>query len=380
MIAPLAQRLAALSQDQLHAVLGGMSPAELEALKWSWELWRMPHQVPPPEPWSTWVMLAGRGAGKTYAGAQWVRSQVESGRCRSIGLIAQTHMAGRKIMVEAESGILAVSPPSFQPTYEMASARITWPNGAQAHLVTAEAPERIRGHNFDAIWADELCSWESAEETWNQAQLALRLTGPLGDPPRTVVTSTPKNHALLKRILADPGTVVTKASSYANVYLNPERLSQWKSQYEGSGLARQEIHAELIEDAEGALWNRALIEQTRVRSAPETLKRVVVAIDPAGSSGKNSDETGIIVAARDGDGHGFVISDLSGKYTPEGWARKAIDAFRRHKADRIIAETNFGAAMVENTLRALDPSVSFEPLHASRGKAMRAEPIVALFE
>jgi phage terminase large subunit-like protein len=376
-----AARLAALPKDQLHDVLAGLGPAELESLRWSWEFWRREDQTPPDGPWRVWALIAGRGSGKTWTGAQWVRSEIESGRRRSIAIAGPTNLAVRKVQVEGPSGLLSVCPPDNLPTYEMATGRLRWPNGGEAHILSSETPDRARGYNFDGCWADELCAWEDVQNFWDQISLATRITGPLGGAPRLVITTTPRNISTLKQILADPGTVITRASTFANAAnLDPEVLKHLQSRYGNTSLGRQELLGQVVEDVEGALWTRALIDGTRVKAAPEHLTRVVVAIDPAGTSGKASDETGIIVAGRDAEGHGYVIADLSGKYSPDGWARRAIEAYRRHRADRIVAETNFGAAMVENTLRAVAPDVPFKALHASRGKAVRAEPVVALFE
>jgi phage terminase large subunit-like protein len=212
-------------------------------------------------------------------------------------------------------------------------------------------------------------------------QMALRLAGPLGHPPASLVTTTPRNIPILRSILASPSTVTSRSRTSDNMgNLDPSTVAFLQERYGGTSLGRQELDAELIADSEGALWSRALLDATRVRAAPADLKRVVVTIDPAGGSGRNSDETGIVVAARDAERHGYVIANLSGKHSPDGWARRAIDAYRRHRADRIVAEQNFGGAMVEATLRAVDPSVPVKLVHASRGKAVRAEPVVALFE
>lgn len=279
-------------------------------------------------------------------------------------------------MIEGESGILAACPPWNMPTYEMATSRLTWPGGQVAHLVTAEAPDRIRGFNFDFCWADEVTSWQDAENTWNQVQLALRLTGPRGDPPRTIVTSTPKNTPLMRKILALPGVAVTRASSYDNTYLNPDRLAQWRAQYEGTTLGRQEIYGELLIDDENALWTRSMLDACRVKTAPE-MRRIVVAVDP---SGGGKDECGIVVCGLGVNGEAYILQDLSAKLSPERWARRAVEAFHAHRADRIVAEQNFGGQMVEATIRSVDPNVPIRMVHASRGKQIRAEPVVALYE
>lgn len=379
----LAALLAALPEDQRRAVLADLPAADLAALEYAWPLWARPDQLPPPPlpdglPWRTWLLLAGRGAGKTRAAAEATRAEVEAGRRRSIGLVGPTADTLRR---DQAAAILQVSPPWLMPQHEPSQRRIVWPNGAIAHLLSAEEPDRIRGLNLDFAWCDELCAWANQAETWSNLQLALRVPGPKGDAPAAIVSTTPKRGKLLREILADPSTVVTRASTFANAAnLDPATLRHLERQYGGSSLGRQELAGELLEEVDGALWSRELLERCRIGRAPEGLRRIVVAIDPAGGSSKQSDETGIIVAGRDGDGHGFVLADASGRYTPEGWARRAVDLYRSRHADRIVCEANFGGAMVEATIRAVDPRVPVKMVHASRGKAIRAEPIVALYE
>lgn len=283
-------------------------------------------------------------------------------------------------MVEGPSGILAISPPDFRPAYEPSTRRIVWPNGCVAYTFSAEKPDRLRGPNLDAAWADEIAAFPALEAVWDMLQMALRLEGPRGDPPQVVVTTTPKPLPLLKNITAAPTTVITKGRTADNsANLDASTLKYLQDRYGGTTLGRQELEAEMLDDVEGALWSRKLIDECRVATPPD-LKRIVVAIDPAGSSGPNSDETGIVVAGTGADGHNYLLADLSGKYSPERWARRAIDAFRMHRADRILCEQNFGGAMVESTLRAVDSSVPITMVHASRGKAVRAEPVAALYE
>lgn len=206
-----AQRLAELPDDARRAVLEGLTQPELEALSWNWEFWRLPHQAPPEPPWRVWALKAGRGAGKTWTGAQWVRSEIESGRRRSIALVAPTHLAGRKVMIE--DGLLRLCPPHAMPTYEVATGVVRWPNGGVCHLLSSETPDRARGYNFDGAWCDEVGAWDNAENTWDQLSFATRLPGPLGDSPAIVITTTPRPTKLLRAILADPGTKTTTATT-----------------------------------------------------------------------------------------------------------------------------------------------------------------------
>jgi phage terminase large subunit-like protein len=323
--------------------------------------------------------MAGRGAGKSWTGAQWVRNEIETGRRRSIALVAPTHLAGRKVMIE--DGLLRLCPPDNMPTYEMAIGVVRWPNGGVCHLLTSETPDRIRGYNFDGAWCDEIGAWENPDDTWDQLSFALRLTGPKGDAPAIVGTTTPRPTKLLRRLISDPGTVVTRASTYDNkANLDSTVLNHLETRYGNTRIGRQELMGEMLLDVEGALWTRSMMDQCHIEHPPAELRRIVVAIDPAGSSNKNSDETGIIVAGIDRAGIGYVLADLSGRYSPETWARKAVEAYKGWRADRIIAERNYGGEMVEATIKAVDRTVPVKTIVATRGKAVRAEPIGAFYE
>ena len=380
-----AHLVAALPEDQRLTLLAGMTPSEIDQLHYAWRFWARPDQLPPIRPaghpgWRTWLLLAGRGFGKTRTGAEWVREQAESGKRMQIGVIGPTSDAVRRIQVEGPSGILAVCPPNARPSYEPSTRRIVWPSGCVAHLFSAEEPDRLRGPNLDACWLDELAAFANMESVWDMTQMALRMPGPKGDAPQIVVSTTPKPSPLLKAIIAAPSTVITKGKTNDNaVNLDASTLKYLQERYGGTTLGRQELDAEMLDDVEGALWNRAMLDECRVQKVPD-LRRVIVSIDPAGGSGASNDETGIIVAGIGADGHGYVLTDASGRYSPEGWARRAIACYHTHSADRIVAEQNFGGAMVEATMRAVDRRVPIKMVHASRGKAVRAEPVVALYE
>lgn len=376
-----AQCLASLGATEQAELLSGLDPEALAALDADWRFWARPEQLPPDGDWRTWLILAGRGWGKTRTLSEWVRAEAESGRRRQIGIVGPTADAVRRTQVEGPSGILAVSPASFRPDYEPSTRRITWPNGCVAHLFSAEEPDRLRGPNLDAAGCDEIVAWANMEATWNNLQLALRLPGPKGDAPRAVISTTPKPLPLLKSIMKASSTLITRGRTMDNAAnLDASTLQFLQDRYGGTSLGRQELEGELIEDAEGALWSRGMIEAGRVPKAPETLKRVVVAIDPAGGNGRGNDQTGIVVAAIGHDDHVYVLADCSGKFSPEGWARAAVNAYRDYQADRIIAEQNFGGAMVASTIRAVSATVPVKLVHASRGKAVRAEPVVAMYE
>src|SRR5262245_43879151 len=348
-----------------------------DALEASWPAIARLNQLPPPGDWQVWLLLAGRGFGKTRTLAEWVCHQAASGQASRIALVAATAADARDVLVEGQSGILAVAPPWFRPVYEPSKRRLTWSNGAIATTFSAEEPERLRGPQHDAAVCDELGSW-SRPETWDMLQFGLRL----GRHPRCLVATTPRPTKLIRELLAREGrdVVVTRGSTYENrANLAPGFFDQVIRKYEGTRLGRQELLAEVLEDTPGALWNREALDACRREHAP-VLLRIVVAIDPAATSGEDADETGIIVVGKDGGGNGYVLADLSGRDPPVDWAKAAIAAYRRYRADRIVAEVNNGGEMVEATLRMVDPNVPFTAVRASRGKVTRAEPVAALYE
>jgi phage terminase large subunit-like protein len=356
-----------------------MSPQEAERFPTDWRgWWARPNQLPPKTNWQVWLVLAGRGFGKSRTGAEWVREKVETKQAGRLALIGPTTADVRDVMVEGDSGILARSPKHFRPEWKPSKRRLTWPNGAIATTYSADKPDRLRGPQHDGAWADEAAVWRYGPEAWDMLMFGLRL----GNNPQVVVTTTPKPVKLIRELLARKGqdVEVTHGTTYENrSNLAEQFLKTIITRYEGTRLGRQELLAELLEDVPGALWQRLRIEELRVLVIPQ-LTRIVVAIDPAASSQEKSDETGIIVAGIGEDGHGYVLNDLSGRYTPTEWAKKAIAAYRLYKADRIVAEINNGGEMVEATLRSIDADIPYRGVHASRGKAIRAEPISALYE
>jgi phage terminase large subunit-like protein len=327
-----------------------------------------PAQVAPDGDWTAWLYVGGRGAGKSRAGAEWVHEQVQAG-ARRIALVGPTAGDVRDVMVEGESGIMNCGP--VRPVYEPSKRRVTWPNGAIATTYSADEPDRLRGPQHDAAWCDEIAAWRYPQ-AWDMLMLGLRL----GSDPRVVATTTPKPVKLVRDLLAS--AVVTRSTTYDNLdNLAPTFREQILARYEGTRLGRQELLAELLEDVPGALWTRDLIERAR-GTAPD-LSRIVVAIDPAVTSGEESDATGIIVVGAI-QNVGYVLEDLSGRFPPEQWARLAVDAYRRWDADRIVAEANNGGDLVASVLRAVDPNVPVRLVRASRGKRARAEPVSALYE
>jgi phage terminase large subunit-like protein len=381
--------LSGLPIGDWDAFLDDLSPNALLSLPWLFEHWALEgHQLPPAGDWTTWVILGGRGAGKTRAGSEWIRAQVEGsrpgdrGRCSRVALVAETIDQAREVMVFGESGIMASSPPDRRPDWQASRKRLVWPNGAVAQLFSASDPESLRGPQFDCAWADELAKWPKGEDAWDMLQFALRL----GTHPRQVVTTTPRSVPLLSALLDDPRTVSTHAPTEANrMHLAKSFLAHVTARYGGSRTGRQELQGELMFDVEGALWTMASLEAARVPREVE-VDRVVVAVDPPVSSGSDADECGIVVvgAATKGppqDWVGVVLEDgsLSGA-SPQAWAERAVALAAKHRADRVVAEVNQGGDLVEKLVRGVDPLVPYRAVRASRGKAARAEPVAALYE
>jgi phage terminase large subunit-like protein len=370
-----ASSLASLPENLRNKLIWSLSPTQALKIKYEWPYRARPAQLPPPGDWRVWLLLAGRGFGKTRTGAELVRARVEAHTARRIALVAPTAADARDVMVEGESGLLKTAPRLDRPLYEPSKRRLTWANGAVATIFSADEPERLRGPQHDFAWCDELAAWRYPE-AWDMLMFGLRL----GDDPRAIVTTTPRPTRLIRTLIADPKVVVTRGGTRENrANLAPAFLDQIVKRYQGTRLGRQELDAELLDDMPGGLWQRGIIEATRTSTAPE-FSRVVVAIDPAVSASEHADETGIIAAGRDANGHGYVLADASGRYAPAEWARVAIAAYRAHQADRIVAEINNGGDMVEATLRVIDPDVPFSAVRAARGKVARAEPVAALYE
>ena len=370
----LAHLIALLPEVDRRAALRVLTPAEADEVYNDWRFWSRPDQRAPTGSWRIWLILAGRGYGKTRCGAEWVLEQVRRGS-RRIALVGETKADVRDVMVEGESGILACSG-NQRPLYEPSKRRLTWRNGAMATCYSGDEPDQLRGPQHDGAWLDELAKYRYAEETWSNLDLGLRL----GDDPQAVVTTTPRPIPIIRELVEDKRATITRGSTYDNLpNLAESFASRIIERYEGTRLGRQELHAEILDDIPGALWQRDDIDAHRRANPPASCERIVVGIDPAVTSGEEADETGIVVAAV-ADGHGYVLEDLSGHYTPSEWASEALKAYYRHNADRIVAEVNQGGEMVEHTIRTLDRNASFRAVRASRGKIRRAEPIAALYE
>jgi phage terminase large subunit-like protein len=346
-----------------------------------WRARARPSQLPPPGDWNGWLVMAGRGFGKTRTGSEWVRELVETGAAGRVALIAPTASDARDVMVEGPAGLLTVASPWFRPEYEPSKRRLTWPNGATATTFSSEEADRLRGPQHDAAWFDELAAMADPSATWDMAMFGLRL----GTRPRWLVTTTPKPIKLLRELLAREGkdVVITRGSTFDNSKnLAPSFLESIRAKYENTRLGKQELFAALLLDVQGALWTRDMLDRANGSWKLPDMKRVVVAIDPSGTRGEedSGDSVGIVVAGLGADGFAYVLADKTCKLSPDGWGRVAVKAYHDFKADRIIAERNFGGAMVEHVIRTIDRNVSYREVTASRGKIARAEPISALYE
>ncbi|MEQ8825470.1 MAG: terminase family protein [Filomicrobium sp.] len=375
-------------QATIRKALAQLSDEEIESIDADWQIWARDDQLPPvatPDgmPWSVWLVLGGRGAGKTRAGAEWIKAQAlglspfankPAGR---IALVGETIADVRSVMVEGVSGLLAVHRPEERPLFEPSKMQLTWPNGTIAQMFSAENSESLRGPQFAIAWCDEIAKWRNGEETWDMLQFAMRL----GEQPQIVATTTPRPVPLLKRLIQDEATVTARCSTAANAdNLAPSFVAELTRRYAGTALGRQELLGELIEDFSGSLWRRDWIEAHRVSERPSALAQIVVAVDPPVTATQNSDACGIVVAAKGKDHRFYVLDDRSVQgREPTVWAKAAIAAHKDYRAQRIVAEVNQGGDLVSAVLRQIDPTVVIRQVRATRGKWVRAEPIAALY-
>jgi phage terminase large subunit-like protein len=366
----------------LNELTAGFRAGHYEALLKLWEIWAREDQLPPEGNWRNWLILGGRGAGKTRAGAEWVRGvalgQKRFGEsARQIALVGESLADVREVMIEGVSGLLSIHARRERPAWEPSRRRLEWNNGAVAYAFSADDPESLRGPQFEAAWCDELCKWRRAQSAFDMLQLGLRL----GKNPRAAITTTPRPLPLLKRLLADPSTKVSRAATKENAFqLAPQFLEQMLSRYAGTRLGRQELDGELLEARTDALFPRERLERARVETHPP-LARIVVAVDPPASSREGADACGIVAAGADDDGKVFVLADESaGGLSPLQWASRAIALYRRLQADRIVVEVNQGGEMARAVLQETDASVPVTQVRATRGKVLRAEPVAALYE
>ncbi len=399
-----AEFFAESSVQERRALFSSLNRREQQDFLYHWNFWARPEQRQPAGDWSIWLIMAGRGFGKTRAGAEWVRSIAECDGSARFALVGANYAETRTVMVEGESGLLSIAPPQQRPIWEPSLKRLTWENGAQAHLYSAAEPEGLRGPQHSHAWCDEIAKWMNnagqAEAAWDNLKMGLRL----GFRPQLVATTTPRPVPLV-RALVSGGVAITRGRTRDNdLHLPVAFLTAMEADYRGTRLGRQELDGELIEDVEGALWTRAMIEgcrvgrdAVRVEHSRDTgdgasrshdcardereigFVRVVIGVDPPAS--KNGDACGIIVAGLGADGKAYILADCSvEKASPESWARKVADAADRYDADRVIAEANQGGAMVKSVLQAAKISLPVKLVHAARGKVARAEPVAALYE
>lgn len=380
--------LASVDEDTEAAFLASLNDNALAALPWLFEFWALPHQLPPEGDWTTWIVLGGRGAGKTRAGAEWVRSMVEGstpdapGRARRVALVGETYDQALAVMVKGESGLIACSPPDRTPRWVAGERMLVWPNGAEARVYSAHDPEALRGPQFDLAWSDELAKWPKAQETWDMLQFGLRL----GQHPQQVVTTTPRNVNVLKDLLAREGVAHSHAPTEANsAYLADSFLKEVRARYGDTRLGRQELDGVLMDDVDGALWTRNEIDRLRTNRVPDGA-RVIVAVDPPVTGHEGSDACGIVVVGvvetgNPADWHAVVIDDCSVRAaSPQGWAETAVMAYHKYGAARMVAEVNQGGDLVQTMMRQVDPTVNYRAVRASKGKVARAEPVAALYE
>jgi phage terminase large subunit-like protein len=371
MISP-ASFLASLSSAEREAHLAKLTPETRAALKWHWPFWARPNQLAPDGMWATWLLMSGRGFGKTESGAQWVKARIEGG-AKHIALVAETQKDLEEVMVPR---LVAIHRPEDAPTVRYRPVRMTWPSGATALGYNGTEPNQLRGPEFDTAWVDELAKYRYAQETWDMLQFTMRK----GDDPRVVVTTTPRPIPLLKSLLADAGTVITTGTTFDNADNLPAKFVEGlRKRYGGTRLGRQELYAEVLGDIPGALWYLAQIDGYRLTAIPENMGRILVAVDPAVTAHEESDEHGVIVAGLSGQ-DGIVLHDGSLRGSPLDWARRAISLHDSYGADGIVVEVNQGGDMVAQTLRSVRPNINVIEVRATRGKHVRAEPIAALYE
>jgi len=379
-----ADRFKALSAAKRREMMKEFSDEEANFILHDWEFWARPEQLTPPGDWVNWLILAGRGSGKTRVGAEQVRRWTKD--FPIVNLIGPTAADVRDVMVQgigAGSAIMEVCRREEAPVYEKSKRRLVWPNGAISLLFSAEEPDRLRGPQHMKLWCDEIAGWQYPDTCWEQAEFGLRL----GAKPQTVITTTPKPTKLIKMLANSKSTYLTQGTTYDNrSNLAPAFFDTIITKYEGTRLGRQELNAEILEDRPGALWTLKAIDADRVSRLPE-LRRVVVGVDPAVSSGDESAEWGIVCVAegaspsgQEWPPHYYVLDDLSGRYTPNDAAKVVVSSYKAYKADRIVAEVNNGGDLVEAILRNVDHAFAYKAVHASRGKLTRAEPIAALYE
>lgn len=365
-----------LTESAPNLVVSSNSFIAARRILWTHQLARANQLPTEDDSWNTWLALAGRGFGKTRMAAEWLAFQAIINENTRWAIVAPTFADARDTCAEGVSGIINIlNEYGVLKDYNRSIGEIVLTNKSKIKLYSAKEPNRLRGPQFHGGWFDELASFQYPE-AWDMYQFALRL----GKHPQTVITTTPRPTKLIRELTKRDGVNIVRGSTFDNAAnLAETALAELTLRYEGTRLGRQELYGEIIDEVEGALWTLQQVDESRVESAPPLI-RIVVAIDPAVTANENSDETGIVVCGMSGNGHYYVLEDLSCRATPDAWARIAVDAYQRWKADRIVGETNNGGDMIEHLLRQVDRTVSYKKVTATRGKIIRAEPVASIYE
>jgi predicted phage terminase large subunit-like protein len=370
---PARSDLLILIQNQVQAQL-----AARKALRKRFDWYahaRFEQRLPLDPNWRTWLIMAGRGFGKTRTGAESVRRLVESGAAKNIGIIGKSMVEAASVMLHGESGLLNIFPAHERPIYKPSQQKVFFKNGAVATLFGGNTPERLRGPQFDLVWIDELAKFRNPDDLYDQVMMGLRL----GKDPKCIITTTPRPIPLIEKLMKEDTTVTTRGSTFDNAAnLAPSFLAQMQRSYASTRLGSQELYAELLTEKQGALWNRSIIRYKTPED--DNWRRIVIAIDPATTHHDKSDETGIMVAGIHEDGNVYVLEDLSGRLSPNDWGQRVTEAYWRYKADRVVAEVNKGGDLVERVVKSIDRQISYRAVRATRGKVVRAEPVASLYE
>jgi phage terminase large subunit-like protein len=372
----LAKSLALLPEQERKKFLNSLTEEEAGDLLYDWEVWARPKQLEPPGEWLTWMILTGRGWGKTRTGAEWVISKAKKG-AKHIALIGKTKADVRDTMLElGPASIMKISHPKFRPEYEPSKRRLTWPNNCIATIYSGDEPDQVRGPSHDFSWLDELAKFQYPQDVWDNLMFGLRE----GEDMKILVTTTPRPIPIIKNLIKDPNTIPVRGSTFENKDNLPKKYFDYViAPYVGTRLGRQEIEGEILDDNPDALWTRKIIDNNRRNKFPE-LVRVVIAVDPEATANEKSSETGIMAIGICVDGHGWLLSDDSLRGTPDQWGNAVVTSYNKYNADRIIGEVNNGGDMIEYVIKTVNPSVSYKSVRASRGKYIRAEPVAALYE
>jgi len=372
----LIKSIISLPEEQRKKILNELSEKEAQEILYDWECWARPKQLPPPGEWLTWLILTGRGWGKTRTGSEWIISHAKKG-AKHIALIGQTVADVRDTMIKiGPASILKVSRPDFMPEYTPSNRTLIWPNGVIATTYSGDNPDQVRGPSHDIVWIDELAKFQYPDDIWYNLMFGLRE----GEDMRILVTTTPRPIKLIKNLVNDPNTIPVRGSTYENKDNLPKKYFDYViAPYVGTRLGQQEIEGKILEDNPNALWTRKIIDDNRVNKHPDLI-RIVIGVDPEASDTETSAETGIIAAGIDDRGHGYILGDNTIKGSPDKWGNEVVTAYYKYRADRIAAEVNNGGDMVEFVIHTVDKNVAYKDVHAAKAKHTRAEPISALYE